>query len=144
MSHRIASIGIFLTCAITATQSSPAAEPSPSSEEGKVNALWNESLSTAGDFGFWLYPIRGRCPHLRAGPLPLVFGVTGLKARYTVAEMHYCYQLAPPNQYIGSKCFDGYVELSQAAEKKRYKGKYRFLMSDGNLREGTFDAEFCR
>jgi hypothetical protein len=106
------------------------------------NALWNDS-GTKGDIGFWIYPVSGGCPDLRAKAKPLVFSPKHQQDEHAVSELQYCFQL--PERAGGplNQCRSGKVGFTRDAKTRRYKGAYSFLMVDGSKRQGSFEAQYC-
>lgn len=107
-----------------------------------VNALWNDS-GPKDHLGFWLYPLKGGCPDLRAKAKPLVFATKNHRTEHAVSELWYCFQLPEQAQAPLTNCKAGSVRIAHEAKSNRYSGTYSFVMADGSKREGSFEAEFC-
>jgi hypothetical protein len=107
----------------------------------QTNALWNESSTGPG---FWIYPLQGKCPEIRARAKPIVFGLKArpVQPQYEVSELRYCFVMgADPTQSVS--CADGHIHLRFIENQNRFSGSYSFRMKDGSRKAGEFEADFC-
>ncbi len=98
-----------------------------------------------GGFGVWIYEGFSRWEEAREDPRApvLVFGFKPRNVKYTTADLHYCFYMGDVENLEFSRCKSGSIAISQIKPRALLRGSYEFILENGEIKKGRFDALYC-
>ena len=98
---------------------------------------------TEGDsIGVWIYEGHPRWQDAREDfKGALVFSFRPGTDAHDVEDLRYCGYTSKRKE--STTCDSGVLTLHEVDSPNRVTGEYRFVMRDGTIKDGTFDASYC-